>query len=247
MKRILFVVILFICALCNIEAQQINYKATAFNLFLNGKISQWPWVINKMVADPKLQDTEGQLEILTYYYGLVGHLMDVGQKKQASENLRKANELAMKLYKTNPDNPLLLGLMSNLTGFQIALSPLKATTLAKGMMNKAKKSIAKGPNDPHVNILYSNILFYIPGIFGGDTEKALQGYKKALQTMEADPELKKNNWMYIQLMVTIGVVEEKRENYVEAQKMYRKVLELYPEYAHVKNVSYPRLLEKMKG
>lgn len=247
MKRILFVVILFICALCNIEAQQINYKATTFNLFLNGKMSQWPWVINKMLADPKLQNTEGQLEILTYYYGLVGHLMDVGQKKQASENLRKANELAMKLYKTNPDNPLLLGLMSNLTGFQIALSPLKATTLAKGMMNKAKKSIAKGPNDPHVNILYSNILFYMPGIFGGDTEKALQGYKKALQTMEADPELKKNNWMYIQLMVTIGVVEEKRENYVEAQKMYRKVLELYPEYAHVKNVSYPRLLEKMKG
>ena len=87
----------------------------------------------------------------------------------------------------------------------------------------------------------------MPGIFGGDTEKALQGYKKALQTMEADPELKKNNWMYIQLMVTIGVVEEKRENYVEAQKMYRKVLELYPEYADVKNVSYPRLLEKMKG
>ena len=247
MKRILFVVILFICALCNNEAQQINYKATAFNLFLNGKMSQWPWVINKMLADPKLQNTEGQLEILTYYYGLVGHLMDVGQKKQASENLRKANDLAIKLYKTNPDNPLLLGLMSNLTGFQIALSPLKATTLAKGMMNKAKKSIAKGPNDPYVNILYSNILFYMPGIFGGDTEKALQGYKKALQTMEADPELKKNNWMYIQLMVTIGVVEEKRENYVEAQKMYRKVLELYPEYAHVKNVSYPRLLEKMKG
>lgn len=191
MKRIFIFTILSLCIVSGGKAQQIDYKATAFNLFLNGKISQWPWVINKMVADPKLQDTEGQLEILTYYYGLVGHLMDVGQKKQASENLRKANELAMKLYKTNPDNPLLLGLMSNLTGFQIALSPLKATTLAKGMMNKAKKSIAKGPNDPHVNILYSNILFYMPGIFGGDTEKALQGYKKALQTMEADPELKK--------------------------------------------------------
>lgn len=247
MKRIFIFTVLFLCIVSGVKSQQIDYKATAFNLFLNGKMSQWPWVINKMLADPKLQNTESQLEILTYYYGLVGHLMDVGQKKQASENLRKANDLAIKLYKTNPDNPLLLGLMSNLTGFQIALSPLKATTLAKGMMNKAKKSIAKGPNDPYVNILYSNILFYMPGIFGGDTEKALQGYKKALQTMEADPELKKNNWMYIQLMVTIGVVEEKRENYVEAQKMYRKVLELYPEYAHVKNVSYPRLLEKMKG
>ena len=243
MKRIFIFTVLFLCIVSGVKSQQIDYKKFCILDVLNGKMSQWPWVINKMLADPKLQNTEGQLEILTYYYGLVGHLMDVGQKKQASENLRKANDLAIKLYKTNPDNPLLLGLMSNLTGFQIALSPLKATTLAKGMMNKAKKSIAKGPNDPYVNILYSNILFYMPGIFGGDTEKALQGYKKALQTMEADPELKKNNWMYIQLMVTIGVVEEKRENYVEAQKMYRKVLELYPEYAHVKNVSYPRLLE----
>ena len=105
MKRIFIFTILSLCIVSGGKAQQIDYKATAFNLFLNGKISQGPWVINKMVADPKLQDTEGQLEILTYYYGLVGHLMDVGQKKQASENLRKANELAMKLYKTNPDNP----------------------------------------------------------------------------------------------------------------------------------------------
>lgn len=67
----------------------------------------------------------------------------------------------MKLYKTNPDNPLLLGLMSNLTGFQIALSPLKATTLAKGMMNKAKKSIAKGPNDPHVKyFIFEYLVLY---------------------------------------------------------------------------------------
>ncbi len=247
MKRIFFVVTLFICALCNIEAQQINYKATAFNLFLNGKMTQWTWLINKMTSDPKMQNEEGQIEILTYYYGLVGHLMDAGQKKQASENLQKANKLAAQLYKTAPNNPVLLGLMANLTGFQIALSPLKATTLAKGMMNKAKQAIAKGPDDPYVNILYSNILFYMPDIFGGDTEKSLQGYKKALQIMDANPELKKNNWMYVQVMVTIGVVEEKQENYAEAQKMYRRVLQLYPEYAHVKNVTYPRLLEKMKG
>lgn len=247
MKRIFFVIVLFIGTLCNIDAQQIDYKATTFNLFLNGKISQWSWVINKMSADPKEQNVEGQLETLIYYYGLVGHLMDVGQKKQASENLQKANTLAAKLYKTNPNNPLLLGLMANFTGFQIALTPLKATTLAKGMMSKAKSAIAKGPNDPLVNILYSNILFYMPDIFGGDTEKALSGYKKALRMMDANVNLKKNNWMYVQLLVTIGVVEEKQKNYVEAQKMYRRVLQLYPEYAHVKNVTYPRLLEKMKG
>ena len=84
MKRIFIFTVLFLCIVSGVKSQQIDYKATTFNLFLNGKMSQWPWVINKMLADPKLQNTEGQLEILTYYYGLVGHLMDVGQKKQAS-------------------------------------------------------------------------------------------------------------------------------------------------------------------
>ena len=67
MKRIFIFTILSLCIVSGGKAQQIDYKATAFNLFLNGKISQWPWVINKMVADPKLQDTEGQLEILLWF------------------------------------------------------------------------------------------------------------------------------------------------------------------------------------
>ena len=53
--------------------------------------------------------------------------------------------------------------------------------------------------------------------------------------------------MYIQLLTTIGLVEEKNENYTEAKKMYQKVLQLQPNYGHVKNIVYPRLMKKMKS
>ena len=218
-----------------------------YDLFIQQKIPQWGAVLSKMSADKSCGTLEGRHEILCGYYGLVGHLVDKKKKDEAQAYLKTALALSENYRKMYPNDARFKALHANLIGLKIALSPMRAATLASGMLSSAREAYKLAPGDSWVSILYGNILFYMPGIFGGDTEKALQGYKKALQTMEADPELKKNNWMYIQLMVTIGVVEEKRENYVEAQKMYRKVLELYPEYAHVKNVSYPRLLEKMKG
>ena len=65
--------------------------------------------------------------------------------------------------------------------------------------------------------------------------------------MESHDGYIKNNWMYIQLLTTIGLVEEKNENYIEAEKMYQKVLQLQPNYGHVKNIVYPRLMKKMKS
>ena len=247
MKRTISILIILLSSITLMQANNIDYKATAFNLYINGKMPQGDGLINKMSKDPEWQTHDRQLETLTYYYGLVGHLLDKKRKDDAGRVLTKALELANKMYKQTPDDALLLGLMANLTGYQIALSPIKATTLAKGMMTKAKKSIALNPNDPYVNILYSNILFYMPSMFGGNKDSALAGYQKARKHMETHNGYIKNNWMYIQLLTTIGLVEEKNENYVAAQKMYQKVLQLQPNYGHVKNIVYPRLMEKMKS
>lgn len=248
MKKITSIlVILLFLSISLIQAANIDYKATAFNMYINGKMPQWEILINKISKDPEWQNHDCQLETLTYYYGLVGHLLDKKRKDDAERVLANALALANQMYKQTPNDALLLGLMANLIGYQIALSPIKAATLAKGMMSKAKKSISLNPDNPYVNILYSNILFYMPSMFGGDKDKALAGYQKALKYMESHDGYIKNNWMYIQLLTTIGLVEEKNENYTEAKKMYQKVLQLQPNYGHVKNIVYPRLIKKMKS
>ena len=247
MKKVIWVwTILWMSVAAAVRADNPDYETLAFNLYLNGDMSQWKGVIDKMSARPEWKSNDRQLEILTYYYGLVGHLLDKKKKDDASRELANAMKLADRMYAKMPDNALLLGLMANFTGFQIALSPLKATTLAKGMMSKAKKAITLSPDDPYVNILYSNIQFYMPAVFGGSKEKALEGYQKARRHMESHAGYTQKNWMYIQLLTSIGLVEEKNENYAAAQKIYQKILQMYPNHYHVKNVAYPRVLKNIK-
>ncbi|MCH5329114.1 MAG: hypothetical protein J1E02_08840, partial [Coprobacter sp.] len=230
MKRAIWVLtVLWMTVVSGMYAASPDYKAAAFTLYLNGDMAQWTEIIDKISALPEWKSDDRQLEILTYYYGLVGHLLDKKRKDDAERELTKAMNLADRLYKKMPDNALLLGLMANFTGFQIALSPLKATTLAKGMLSKAKQSVALAPDDPYVNILYSNILFYMPSVFGGSKEKALAGYRKARQYMESHAGYTQDNWMYVQLLASIGLVEEKNENYAAARQIYQKILRMYPE------------------
>ena len=165
---------------------------------------------------------------------------------RAEKYLEKAVPLAEELVNKYPNNALIKGYNANIIGFQIAISPLRAATLARGMMKNAKASITLAPNDPTVNILSGNIFLYMPDFLGGDTQKSLKQYKKALATFDANETLRKENWMYLQLMVTIGIVYEKLENYTEAKKMYEKALKIYPNYPHVRDKKYPNILKKIE-
>ena len=136
--------------------------------------------------------------------------------------------------------------MANFQGFQIALSPLKATTLARSMLQHTNKAEKISPDDPDVNIWSANILFYMPNVFGGDSQLSREYYRKALRLYEENEALRSNNWMYLQLIITLGLVEEKDENYEKAHEYFSKAMELYPEYPHLKNVLYPRILSELE-
>ena len=118
-----------------------------------------------------------------------------------------------------------------------------------GALNQAeqlyRRILETAPENPDVNIWSANILFYMPDIFGGDTQKSREYYRKALQLYENDESLRSNNWMYLQLIITLGLVEEKDRNYEKAHEYFSKAMELYPEYPHLKNVLYPRILEEL--
>lgn len=226
-------------------AQKTDYKATTYKLFVGGKVNQWGTIIKKMEKDPNCQTDISKIELLGYYYGYIGHLLDIKDKDAAADMIEKADKLLGYLTSKYPNNTLIKAYASNITGYKIAVSPIKATILAKGMMADAKSAISKSPNDATVNILTANIFFYMPDFIGGNTEKALKQYHKALDMFEDSESLRHNNWMYLQLLVTTGLVEEKLKHYETAKALYQKVLKLYPDYVHVRDNKYPNLIKKM--
>ena len=223
-----------------------EYRENLYDLFIQQKIPQWGAVLSKMSADKSCGTLEGLHEILCGYYGLVGHLVDKKRKDEAQAYLKTALALSENYRKMYPNDARFKALHANLIGLKIALSPMRAATLASGMLSSAREAYKLAPGDSWVSILYGNILFYMPGIFGGDKEEGLECYQRARRSMEKDISTNGHHWLYVQLLVTIGVVYEKSERYEQALAMYKTIMEKYPEYGFVKNTSYPRALKAMQ-
>ena len=89
MKRIFTLAILSCLFIGSISAES-QYRKKTFDLFVTGNILQWEKVIDTMKNDPSCQSIEDKEELLSYYYGLVGHLIDIKDKKHARKVLDDA-------------------------------------------------------------------------------------------------------------------------------------------------------------
>ena len=81
---------------------------------------------------------------------------------------------------------------------------------------------------------------YMPAAFGGSKDKALANYLSAKQIMRKDEALYKNNWLYMNLILTIADIYKGKKDYESTKQYYLEALELEPGYEFVK-----RLLNKL--
>ena len=74
---------------------------------------------------------------------------------------------------------------------------------------------------------------YMPTAFGGSKDKALVNYLAAKQIMSKDEALYKNNWLYMNLILTIADIYKGKKDYESTKKYYLEALELEPNYQYV--------------
>ncbi len=84
---------------------------------------------------------------------------------------------------------------------------------------------------------------YLPGVLGGDKEKAASFYRRAIQKME-DENLTENNWLYLNQLVVLAQIQTGLGNAGEAGDTYRKILQTEPDYLWVRDELYPEFLKQ---
>lgn len=239
MERKKYILSLFLL-ICTLSLMASTYKKQIYEAYITGKMSNWKMLITQMEKEAAPAN-ESILELINYQYGYIGWCIGTSRKDEARIYIEKMETLIDKLGKANYKPSHLAAYRSALYGFNIGLNKMKAPFLGPKSMEYAKKAMKTDPSNPFGYLLYANILYYTPDLFGGSKEDAMNHYLLALRKSEANREaFVIYNWNYLSLLTTIASAYYNWGENENAIIYLKKALQTEPGYQWVKNELYPK-------
>ncbi|MEI8272743.1 MAG: hypothetical protein WCG08_08975 [Paludibacter sp.] len=205
---------------------------------------KWGELIHSVETNNSAKTIDQKLELINYYYGYVGHLMNKKKHQTASEYIDKGQDLIDNVIDLSPHNSTALSYKGAFQGFKMGFSKVKAVYLAPKCMLNINKAYKLDHENSQIIINKANLLFYSPSTLGGDKVDALILYHKAMIIMEKNKDTDQN-WNYLNLLTTIAIGLDKTDKPHDAKKMYEKILKIEPDFKWVRDDLYPNLLKRM--
>ena len=244
-KCIKYLIILLLTVQGILVAQE-SPRERVYQALIHDRMDEWDKVIVEMSSRKSSLSDKELGELVNYYYGYSGWLMEEGPKKKAKTYVAEADALIDGLLLKHPDESDLYAFKGAFFAYKISLNPIKAPFMGGQSMDNIDRAVELGPERPQAWIERGNALFYMPKAFGGSKEKAVEAYAKAIRYMEQDPESLHNNWMYLNVLMILAQGYEKIDNYKMAKSTYDKLLLVEPRFSYVRDEAYPAFMKSYK-
>ena len=215
-------------------------KETIYRAYLTNDMATWKTTIEAMHAEVD-KSHERELELLNYEYGYVGWCIGNNRKSEAKRYLERSLERIDRLKAANYRIPQMQAYESAYLGFQIGLARLKAPRLGPKSLDAAKQSVANDDQNALGYIQLGNIDYFMPPLFGGSKERAIEHYRHAERLMAPTS---KGDWNYLALLVQLATAYEETKNIAMADSIYRKSLSVAPGFSWVRDELYPAFTKK---
>lgn len=219
---------------------QTSYKYDIYNAYINNNMTEWGRIIDKMESSSH-KTSDLILELVNYQYGYIGWCLGIKNQNGAKKYLSLAETNLKKLEISNYKLSMVNSYKSAFYGFRISLNTYKAPFYGPKSLQYAKTAIQLDAGNPYGYIQLGNIEFFMPAIFGGSKERAIEYYRIAQKLMEDKGEIV-NDWNYLNLLVVIAQAYRDIDNISMAREYYEKILEIEPDFLWVKKVLYPEVL-----
>ncbi|SHI44595.1 Tetratricopeptide repeat-containing protein [Tangfeifania diversioriginum] len=232
--------LLFVCFSLFSVAQN-NYSTNIYESFISGKMENWEAAVDEMESK-KSTEAVNLLDLINYQYGYIGWCLGNDKKKDARHYLEMMEKNLELLKKEKGETANYHAYNAAAYGFKIGLSLWRAPFFGPKSMDHAEMAIEKDSTNLQANIEMGNIWNHMPEMFGGSTEKAMHYYLKAIEIFEKQEEEKQTQkWMYLNLLATVGQIENHEGNEEKALLFYKKALNIEPRFIWVKNELLPSL------
>ena len=222
-----------------------SYKSEIYKAYISSDMERWKSIIDEM-GRQKNKSNDFILELLNYQYGYIGWCIGTDRDDQAEQYFDLGEKNIRLLENNGYELSMVNAYKAAFYGYRIGLNIFRAPFLGPNSVVCAKRAIQLDGNNPFGYVQYGNTEYFMPAIFGGSKEVALEYYKKAEKIMEGNSELLKNDWNYLNLLAMIAQAHYEMKNYVLTKAYYDKILKAEPDFLWIKNEMYPELLKKLK-
>lgn len=240
MERAKYLLVILFGLFTSILLAQKNEKI--YDAFIRGDMVDWKKEIDSI--EKQQLNNDKKLELINDQIGYIGWCIGVEKYKEAKKYIQLTEAHLEELEKNHFKPSYIKSYKGAINGLKIGLNHFSAIFLGPGILSKAKKAIALDKENPNAYILLGNSKYYMWAMLGGSKKKALGYYVKAEQIMEKDTLNIKGNWNYLSLLTMIAHAYEEMDNEKEAQKYYKKILRIEPNYKWIKEEIYPQFLKK---
>jgi tetratricopeptide (TPR) repeat protein len=242
--RYLLIVFSVLLHITSIRAQT-PYSGEIYQAYVKGDMEKWESLIQIMNNEKReSMRVDFLYELGLLKYGYIAYCIDHDMTDEAKEQIETVLEDIEDMLEIDPDFAKGYALWGAIYGFRIQLNPFRAVYLGPRSMDRIEKSIELDPETAAGWLEIANSEFYRPAIFGGDKEKSIETYKKAIHFFEKDSTSLKNNWHYLNALVALANAYEETGQLNKAVLQYEKILTIAPDFVWVRDELYPRAIKE---
>lgn len=234
----IWLISLFLICTATISIGQNAYREPIYLAYVQGDMSRWEAIIRLMEERSDDFSDEERKELISYYYGYISFLLETDQKDKVQDYIIKGEKHLNALLKSAPNDVTALAYKGSFIGFRIGTNKFKALTLGNESISYINRAYKLDSQNVQAILDKGNLLYHMPGIFGGDKKEAVRLYEKAVLRMEKHQNLKQN-WLYLNVLTTIARHYEEEKQWQKAVLIYEKILQQEPEFSWVKDTLYP--------
>lgn len=244
-KYISRIIILVGCIILIIQTaySQTSFSNEIYKAYARGNMSRWLEVMKACEVSTNKTGLQKQLELINYYYGYTGWLVRVNKYELAKQYIDKTDLILDQILADYPLNATAMAYKGAFIAYEIGMSKYKAIFLGEKSIRYIDRGLEIEPDNIQANIEKGNALYYSPSAFGGDKSQSIVYYKIAIKNME-QKQLIKNNWMYLNVMTSLGLAYEATDQIQKAKLCYEKILRIESDFIWVGDELYPNMLKR---
>lgn len=241
---ILFVLLITDCS--HLSAQdgnaELNRRKVGYDAFVSGKLDRWTSIMAEMERLESPSQTE-TFELIRYYYGYAAYLIGIKEKKKAKIYVDKGDKIINQILKNEPGNATALAFKGSFTGLKVTLNKCRIITLGPESIRYINRAYKADPEDLQAITDKANLLYFTPGMFGGNKTEALTFFEKAIRKIENNQDTE-DSWFYLALLSLLAEHYEKQGHSEKALATQKKLLRIEPELSWIKEKILSKLDEE---